>query len=53
MKTNALNEWCLVRYLNLADCNPTRITYADKDFANRLDFKYIRFAVKTREIHKI
>ena len=41
-------KWCLVRYLN-----PARITKADKDFAKRLDFKNIKFPVKTRDIRKI
>ena len=30
----------------------TRITKVDKDFAKRLDFKYIKFSVKIRDIHK-
>ena len=43
----------MVRYLNLAEHNPRRITKADKDFAKRLDFKDIKFPVKIRDIHKI
>ena len=43
----------MVRYLNPADHNPRRITKADKDFAKKLDFKDIKFPVKTRDIHKI
>ena len=50
---NECFKWCLVRYLNLADHNPKRIARADKDFAKRLDFKDIKFPVKTRDIHKI
>ena len=46
-------KWCLVRYLNPANHHPARITKADKDFANRLDFKDIKFPVKIRDIHKI
>ena len=41
------------RYLNPADYNPRRITKADKDFAEKLDFKDIKFLVKIRDIHKI
>ena len=43
----------IVRYLNLADCNPAKITKADKVFARKLDFKGIKFSVKIRDIHKI
>ena len=43
----------MVRYLNPADHNPARISKADIDFAKRLDFKDIKFPVKTRDIHKI
>ena len=50
---NECFKWCLVRYLNHVDHNPRRITKIDKDFAKRLDFKDIKFPVKTRDIHKI
>ena len=50
---NKCFKWCLVRYLNPADHNPRRNTKADRDFAKRLDFKDIKFPVKTRDIHKI
>ena len=43
----------MVRYLHPADHNPKRIAKADKDFARRLDFREIKFPVKTREIYKI
>ena len=46
-------KWCLVRYFNSADHNPRRTTKADKDFANRLDFKDLKFPVKIRDICKI
>ena len=42
-----------MRYLNPADHNPRRTTEADKSVARRLDFRYIKFPVKTRDIHKI
>ena len=50
---NKCFKWCLVRYLNPADCNPARITKANKDFAKKLDFKDIKFPVKISDIHKI
>ena len=43
----------MVRYLNPEDCNPARITKADKYFAKKLGFKFIKFPVKNRDIHKI
>ena len=43
----------MARYLNPADHNPRIITKADKDFAKRLDFKKMKFPVKTKDIHKI
>ena len=46
-------KWPSVRYLNLSDLNPRRITKGDKDFAKKLDFKDIKFPVKIRDIHKI
>ena len=45
-------KWSIVRYLNLADRNPGRITKADKKFAKKLDFKDIKFPVKIRDIYK-
>ena len=50
---NACFKWYLARYLNPADHNPRIITKADKDFAKRLDFKGMKFPVKTKDIHKI
>ena len=50
------NECCkrsTVRYLNLTDRNPARITETDKEFAKKPDLKDIRFPVKIRNIHKI
>ena len=43
----------MVRYLNLANHHPARITNTDKEFAKRLDFKDIKFRVKIRDIQKI
>ena len=45
---NEYFKWCLVWYLNPADCNPARITKADKDFAKKHDFKDITFPIKMR-----
>ena len=50
---NECFKWCLVRNLNPAYKNPRRITKADKDFEERLEFKSIKFPVKIRDIHKI
>ena len=49
---NECFKLCLVRYLNSADHNPARFTKADKGFVKRLNFKDIKFPVKTRDIHK-
>ena len=46
-------KWCLVRYLPPENYHSARITKADKDFAKELDFKYIKFPVKVRDILKI
>ena len=50
---NECFKWCLIRFFNPANHHPERIRKADKDFAKRLDFKNIKFPVKTRDIHKI
>ena len=50
---NEYLKWCLVRYLNPANHHPARITKADKNSTNRLDFKDIKFPVKMRGNHKI
>ena len=47
------HEWCSFRYLNHAYHNPRRITKSYKDFAERLDFKDIKFPSKISKIHKI
>ena len=38
---------------NLADHNPRGIAKTDKDFAKRIDFKDIKFPLKTTDIPKI
>ena len=45
-------KWCLVRYLNLVDHYLERTTKTDKDCARELDFKDIKFAVKSSKIEK-
>ena len=50
---NECFKWCLVRYLQPADPNTSRILKADNDFARQLDFKDIKFSFKVRNIHKI
>ena len=50
---NECFKWSIVRYLNLVNRNPTRITKPDKEFAKKLDFEDITFSVKIRDIHKI
>ena len=49
---NGCFKWFLVRYLNPADHNPSRIRKVDKDFAKRLDFKDIKLPVEIRDFHK-
>ena len=50
---NECFKWCSVRYLYPADCNPARIPKADKDVAKIIDFKDIKFPVKTRTFTKL
>ena len=50
---NECFKWCLVRYLNLADCKSARITQADKDLVKKLDSKDIKLPVKVSDIYKI
>ena len=50
---NECFKWCFVRYLNLADRDPARITKVDKDFTKRINFKDIKFPVIIRQIQII
>ena len=52
INVNECFKWCLVKYLNSADRNPTRIAKSDKDFSKRIDFDDTKFPVKTRDIRK-
>ena len=42
---NECFKWYQVRYLNPAHHNPRRIAKANKYFAKKLDFKYIKLPV--------
>ena len=46
-------KWFLVRYFYPTDHYPRRITKRDKECAKKIDFKYINFQSKLRDIHKI
>ena len=51
---NECFKWFLFRYSHPVDHHhPARITKADKDFSKRLDFKDMKYPIKTRGIHKI
>ena len=50
---NECFKWTIVRYLNLADRNPTRITKTDKEFVKNFDFKATNFPVKIKDIHEM
>ena len=49
---NECFKWSIVRYLNPANHHSARITKADKDFAKKVDFKYIKFPAKITELKK-
>ena len=46
-------KWCSVRYLHLVKKIIKRIRKIHKDFVGKLDFKYINFSIKIRDIYKI
>ena len=50
---NECFKWSIVRYLNPPNHHPERITKVDQGFAEKLDFKDIKFPVKIRDINKI
>ena len=50
---NECIKWCLVRYLHPSDHNSEIIKKVENDFIGELDFKELRFFVKTRSIHKL
>ena len=43
---NECFKWSVVRYVNLANHHPARITKDNKDFTKRLEFKDIKFQSK-------
>ena len=44
--------WCHIRHLNLLDTDPERITKADKNMVNYLDYEGIEFPVSKRDYSK-
>ena len=46
-------KWSLVRYLHPVDNHQARITKNNKYFTKELDFKYIKFSIKIRDIREI
>ena len=50
---NASFKWYLARYFYPACYNTKKITKTDEDFAKNLYFKYTKFSVKVRDIHKL
>ena len=53
MDDNECFKWYIVRYFHPAIRNPARITKADKDFAQKFNFKEIEFSIKARDVNKI
>ena len=49
---NECFKWSIVSYLNPTNHHSARLTKADKYFDKKLDFKYIKFPFKIRDIHK-
>ena len=45
--------WCYVRHLNPLKIHPERITIADKNMVNDLDYKGIEFPVSKKDFNKI
>ena len=50
---NIDDKWIIVSYLYFSDHHPSRITKADQNFVQKLDFKDIKFPVKSRDIHNL
>ena len=46
-------KYCFLKYLYVADHHPAKIRKVDRLFADELDFGYIKFTVKFRDICKI
>ena len=45
--------WCHVRYLNLVERNPQRITKEDKESVSKLDYEGINFPVSKKDYCKL
>ena len=52
-KDNECFRWCLVRYLNSVNKNPTKITNVGKEFAKQLDFKAIKLPFHEKDYAEI
>ena len=52
-KDNECFRWCLVRYLNPVNKNPTKITNVGKEFAKQLDFKAIKLPIHEKDYAEI
>ena len=50
---NECFKWCLVKYLHPVDHHLARIRKVDKNFAEELDFKDIKYPAKIKDIDKI
>ena len=50
---NASFKWCIAKCFYPACYNTKKITKVDEDFAKNRNFKYTKFPVKVRDIHKI
>ena len=53
---NQVNEcirWCLVRYLNPVNKNPTKIRKVDREFTKQVNFKCVKFLVHKKNYAKI
>ena len=45
--------WSLIRHLNLLKIHPERITKADQNMVNDLDYESIEFSVSKKDFSKI
>lgn len=41
---NINKQWCLIKYLNPVNKNPTEIKNVDREFAKQLNFKSVKFS---------
>ena len=50
---NECFKWTITKYLNPANYHPAKLTKTDKDFAEKLDFKDMKFSVKIKTFTKL